>query len=152
MRGVGEASCILDLINVLENFPMFSKPKDTCQQGTSSFAFILNSYVFLGPWSPYVPISLTFNLLKSCLMSVIWWMSRVFCYHFMNILKGLHSESRIQLNQIWTGPSLAWNLKFLRLCWISFLAKSLSCPIDIAKRLQFKPSPGRRVREVCQDT
>lgn len=72
---------------------------------------------------------------------------RVFCYHFMSILKHVHSESRSQLNQIWTGPSLAWNLKLLRLHWISFLAKSLLLSqIHRQGGCCSKPSPRRRVK------
>lgn len=72
---------------------------------------------------------------------------RVFCYHFMSILKHVHSESRSQLNQIWTGPSLAWNLKLLRLRWISFLAKSLLLSqIHRQGGCCSKPSPRRRVK------
>lgn len=74
-------------------------------------------------------------------------MSRIFCYHFIIILKHLHSESKSQLNQIWTGPSLAWNLKLLRLSWISFLAKSLlPSQIHSQEGCCSKPSPRRRFK------
>lgn len=146
MRGVGEASCILDLINVLENFPKFSKPKNTCHQGTSLFAFILNLCVFLGQWSPYVPVSFTLNLLKWCLVSFDGCSESLllpFYDHFERFAFRIQEPAKPDLNRTQFGLKF----KIFEALLDLILGKNpLSCPVAIAKRLLCKPSPGRRVK------
>lgn len=134
-EAVGETSCILDSVNVLENFPIYlvqQTPKHMSPRNLFICLYFKPLCIFRTMES-ICSCFISLNSLKWYSVSAIWCPQSLllpFYEHFEAFAFRIQEPAKPDLNRTQFG----WNLKLLRLCWISFLAKISSLVLNLQPR------------------